>query len=166
MINQTKIFLFSLTFALFSLAIHAQKTENGYNTKNYKKDPIWIQMMNDPDANYYETIKAFREYWKDRVLPKEPFENESVETFEKEVGLEEEGESKKEKEREERKRVKNSMDNKISYAAEVRAFKGWMQDAKHWLRSDGSIITAEERQKIISQQVVELKEIELKNGKK
>ncbi len=44
-------------------------------------------MMDDPQTNYFETLKAFREYYKDRKLPKEPFENEEMEVFEKEVGL-------------------------------------------------------------------------------
>ncbi len=159
-----KIFFLIGILWLFSLHTFAQKSD--YGTKNYKKHAVWIQMMNDPKANYFETIKAFREYWKDRVLPKEPFENESSEAFEKEVGLEKEGASEKEREREEKERQSNAQDGAINYGAEVRAFKGWMQDTKPWLRADGSIISAEERQSIIDKQSKELKAIELQNRKK
>lgn len=164
-----KINILSLTLVvlLFGNTLSkAQESKTKYNSKQYKKQPIWIDMMNDPNANYYETIKAFREYWKKRSLPKEPFESEKMETFEREVGLLKEGESEKEREREEEKRLKRRKSSELSYAAEVRAFKGWMQNVKPWLREDGSIITPEEQQKIIEKQNQELKEIEKKNGKK
>ncbi|MBL0315970.1 MAG: hypothetical protein IPP69_09390 [Flavobacteriales bacterium] len=133
---------------------------------NYEKNPVWIQMMNDTTANFYETVEAFREYFKDRAMPEEPFESEGGDTFEKEIGLEEEREggekSKREIEREQRK----PNPKEPSYAAEVRAFKGWYQDSKLWLREDGSIIGPLERQAIVDRQQQELKAIEKANGKK
>lgn len=65
-------------------------------------------MMDDPKANYYETLKAFRVYWKDRVLPKEPFETEGAESFEREVGLITDKASEEKREREEKKRAKHN----------------------------------------------------------
>ncbi len=143
----------------------AQNTGNTYNPKKYKKEPLWIQMMDDPKANYFETIKAFRIYWKDRVLPKEPFETEGAESFEREVGLIDGKESEKEREREERRRSRSNKKG-VDYSAEVRAFKGWMQGVKPWVREDGSIISEQERQSLIDKQQKELREIEIKNGKK
>lgn len=35
---------------------------------DYASYPYWIDMMQDPEANYYETVKAFEEYWKDREI--------------------------------------------------------------------------------------------------
>jgi hypothetical protein len=48
----------------------------------------------------------------------------------------------------------------------VRAFKGWIQSNKDWLRQDGSIISQLQRQAMITSQQKELKQIENKNGKK
>ncbi|MCC6371034.1 MAG: hypothetical protein IT236_08525 [Bacteroidia bacterium] len=154
---------------LFILSNKIGAQNSNYNSKNYRKEPLWISMMDDPNANYFETLKAFREFWKDRVLPKEPFETEGADTFEKEVGLEKEGESEKERERERerelKKQNKRGDQSTHQYASQVRAFKGWMQTVKPWVRPDGSIISDTERQAIIDKQAKELKELELKNGK-
>ena len=154
---------------LFILSNKFVAQNSNHNSKNYSKEPLWIGMMDDPNANYYETLKAFREFWKDRVLPEEPFEAEGADTFEKEVGLEKEGESEKEREREREREIKKQNkrgdQSTHQYASQVRAFKGWMQTIKPWVRPDGSIISDTERQAIIDKQAKELKELELKNGK-
>jgi len=160
-----KIILPLLFFVFCSSLVLSQNANKKYNSKRFKKEPIWIEMMNDPKANYYETLKAFREYWKHRVLPKEPFETEGAESFEREVGLISDKESEKEREREEKKRAKQKHKGP-DYSAEVRAFKGWMQSVKPWVKEDGTIMSEEERQAIINQQQEELRAIELKNGKK
>lgn len=156
------ILLFSTV--LFFCSAVAQKNTKNYNPKKYKKEPVWIRMMDDPNANYFETIKAFREYYLNRTLPKEPFENEEMEVFEKEVGLISDKESEEKRERRlEKKRTKKTEQD---YSAEVRAFKGWMQGVKPWVRADGSIISVAEQQQMLDKQNQELKELEIKNGKK
>jgi hypothetical protein len=146
----------------------SQMSEKKYKPRQFRKEPIWIEMMNDPNANYYLTIKAFREYWEDRILPEEPFENSELDTFEREVGLE-----KNEKSEEHRKRDFVRKENKIKrkgkpdetllYASQVRAFKGWMKAVKPWVLEDGSILTLEEQQKIIDAQFEERKKVEEQN---
>ena len=118
-------------------------------------------MMYDPNANYYETVKAFRDFWKKRVLPEEPFEDRSADKFEQEVGLNKEKESEREKEQE-----RAVTEETLLYAAQVRAFKGWYYSVKPWVRSDGTIVSKEERQKILDAQRKELEIIENKNEKK
>jgi hypothetical protein len=134
--------------------------QNLSKNKLYKHKPVWIQMMNDPTANYFETIKAFREFWKEKKLPSEAGEEAGMDAFEVEVGLKDANkiESKREKRREER----NNKDAKM-YAYEVKQFKGWVQRVKPWVKPDGTIMTLDEQQKLIDQQRNELKEIELKN---
>lgn len=39
------------------------------------KKPSWVSMLESEDANYYETIKAFKSYWK--TIP-EPIEEENA----------------------------------------------------------------------------------------
>ncbi len=152
-IHPVKRYIVLFIFATVYMQMQAQT----HSKKEYSKKPLWIDMMNDSTANYFETIKAFREFWKGRVLPEEPFENESIDTFEKEVGLKEDNESPRERMREKRKREKYNPKNEINYGAQVRAFKGWMHSVKPWVREDGTIISVYEQQKIINQQQQELK---------
>ncbi len=153
--------LFIILLPFFSATATAQK---GSPKTNYKKNPVWIQMMNDTSANYFETVKAFREYFKERALPKEPFEVEGEDDFEKEVGLEE-NEGKKKSKRELRREARKKNPNEPDYAAEVRAFKGWFYRIKPWVKEDGSITGPKEQQAIIDRQQSELRETEKANGK-
>lgn len=146
------VFLWLITVKGF-----AQQNLGKHSTRYYSKHPVWIEMMNDANANYYETIKAFKAYWKNRELPKEAFES-GTDNFEKEMGLEENEKEEKE--------VKRRSEKGVSYAAEVRAFKGWIQSNQAWVKADGYIMTSQERQDLITRQQQELKGIELKNGKK
>ena len=157
------LWLLATAVFLFTATSQAQTKQNKVN---YKKNPEWIRMMNDPNANYYETVKAFREFFEDRALPKEPGEMEGHDDFEKQVGLEGESGSKSERERERERELKKQNPFEQNYAFEVRAFKGWFYNTKFWVRADGSIIPAKVRQDIVDKQKNELKEIENANGKK
>lgn len=143
----------------------AQNKSNTYSKRQMRKSPVWIVLMNDPTANYYTTLTAFREFWKNRPLPKEPFEEKGAEQFEKEVGLIGENESEEEREREERNASPKKREEANQYAADVRAFKGWLMDIKPWVLADGSIVPPAERQRIIDQQNAQQREQEQKNGK-
>ncbi len=39
--------------------------------QSYHEKPVWINMMEDRNANYYETRKAFYAYWQGREIPAE-----------------------------------------------------------------------------------------------
>ncbi|MDP1622076.1 MAG: PKD domain-containing protein [Bacteroidales bacterium] len=59
-----------LLFAVILLGVMAGKAQNAVNpsandTSNY---PYWIDMMQDPDANFFQTQHAFNIYWKDREI--------------------------------------------------------------------------------------------------
>ncbi len=148
-----------LSFSSFSQA------QNKPRSANSEKAPAWIQMMDDPKANFFETVKAFRNYYKERPLPKEPNEIEGEDDFEKQVGLEEANGKKKSK-RELEREARKSGPNDIVYAAEVRAFRGWFYSIQPWVRADGSILSKEEQQVIIDKQHEELRAVENTNGKK
>jgi len=154
--------LFLMLF--ISVCVNAQ---NKIRRSAYKKHPYWIQMMNDTSVNYFETVKAFREYYKDRALPHEANEVEGEDNFEKLVGLEDEEEhgrkSEREKEREREMRKADPKEQDLS--ADVRAFKGWFYSIQPWVRSYGSIVGPKEQQAIIDAQRNELKAIEKQNGK-
>jgi hypothetical protein len=156
-----KLYLLSTTLMLMALFCNAQKVNTN---KSYRQKAVWIKMMNDTTANYFETVKAFRLYFNDKPLPKEPNEVEGEDAFEKEVGLEENNELKKSKK--EIKREQKKANAKLpNYTAEVRAFKSWFYSIKPWVRANGSIIGPAEQQSIIDKQQAELKAIEKANGK-
>jgi len=146
-----------------------------YSRKEYTNKPMWIQMMNDTSVNYFETVKAFRIYFKRRPLPKEPNEVEGTDRFEIEVGLENEEdgatmedkirERTKEKIRQEDLEARRVNRNEPSYSAEVRAFRGWFYSIKPWVKADGRIIGPKERQAIIDNQRRELSNEERANRK-
>ncbi len=62
--NFTRLALF---FALF---ITINSAQGQAVNQDYKTYPYWIDMMQDPDANFYETQKAFYDYWEGREVEK------------------------------------------------------------------------------------------------
>jgi hypothetical protein len=134
--------------------------KNVSKNKSYRKNPVWIEMMNSPTANYFETIKAFREFWKEKALPTEAGEEAGMDAFEVEIGLKDA--NKNESKREKRREARNNKDAKM-YAFEVKQFRGWYQRVTPWVKPDGTIMSLEEQQQLIDKQRNELKEIETKN---
>jgi len=157
-----KFYLLCAGILLFTCSINAQTR---YKPAEFKNHPVWIKMMNDTSANYFETVKAFRAYFEDRALPKEANEIEGSDSFEKEVGLDVPGNNKKSEKEQEREKKKTGPDDR-NLSAEVRAFKGWFYGIQPWVREDGSLIGPAERQAIIDRQKNELKNTEQLNGKK
>ena len=131
-----------------------------------EQTPTWVRMMNDPGSNYFKTLEEFRKFWEGKALPEEPFEDKEMDVFEREVGLIQDETKHEERERLEemaREKKKQASFETRSYAEEVRAFKGWMQDVKPWVLEDGTIVTQEDQQKLIDKQRNELKLIEQQN---
>ncbi len=62
--NITKVLLF-IAFLLFWGPAFNQEV-----IKDYKSYPYWIEMMQDPNANFFETQKAFYQYWEGKEITK------------------------------------------------------------------------------------------------
>ena len=62
---------FTLTLMFFLLLTgkytSSQTPSSSKDTSDY---PYWIQMMQDPGANYFATVSAFEKYWKNRTITK------------------------------------------------------------------------------------------------
>lgn len=57
---------FACTLSMLSFFSYAQEsTAMPKDTANY---PYWIQMMQDPDADFYQTVRAFNIYWEGREI--------------------------------------------------------------------------------------------------
>ena len=101
---------------------------------NYKKNPHWIQMMDDPNVNYHEAILAFNEFWKDRGEPEEK-----------------EGDTKEEK-RSLLKRLFKSEEKEhaenMEYLIPYKRFNQWKRDVEPFVQPDGSILSKEEQLQI------------------
>jgi hypothetical protein len=104
---------------------------------NYSKHPHWVQMMDDPNVNYYQAKKAFEEFWKDRGEPEEEEKHEH---------------EKEKKERSVFKRLLKS-DERLEeenrgLSIPYRRFKKWLIDMEPYVQPDGSILSMDEQMKI------------------
>jgi len=126
-----------LTLIIISPEMIAQSTSKKLN---YSKHPYWIEMMNDPKANYFETLKAYEQFWQNKKLPLE--EDDIIGQTKKEPAkksfLSKWFKSKEEKEEEEIKK----------YSFDIKKFKHWKLKVMPFVQEDGSILDADERLKL------------------
>jgi hypothetical protein len=126
-----------LTLLIISSDLISQTTSKRIN---YSKHPYWIEMMNDPKANYFETIKAYEQFWQNKKIPleeddiigqtkKEPTKNNFLYKWFK---------SKEEREEEEIKK----------YSFDIKKFKHWKLKVTPFVQEDGTILDADERLKL------------------
>jgi hypothetical protein len=126
-----------LTLQLISSDLISQTTSKRIN---YSKHPYWIEMMNDPKANYFETVKAYEQFWQNKKIPleeddiigqtkKEPTKNNFLSKWFK---------SKEEREEEEIKK----------YSFDIKKFKHWKLKVTPFVQEDGTILDADERLKL------------------
>jgi hypothetical protein len=106
---------------------HLAKQEHTTNDtlSNY---PYWIEMMDNPNVNYYKAVEAFDKYWEHRERPTED-DGEGKDIYGKEK-------SKEEKEKE--------ANRSIQYVYEYKQFLNWQQRNKNLVKPDGSIMSPEE----------------------
>ncbi len=55
-----------LLLVVYFIGLYSLKAQT-YNVKDFKNKPLWIEMMQDPNANFFTTQTAFDTYWKDRI---------------------------------------------------------------------------------------------------
>ena len=121
------------------------------STFDYSKEPVWIKMIDDPNANYYEAIKAYDLYWKDKIKPikEEDILNEKLNEKEKE-----------EYELLEKQIAAMTPAEKNEYDLMVyqcKRFSTWKRESLPFVQEDGHILTIEERQQIYYKQQEEIK---------
>ncbi len=124
--------------------VHAQSI----NTNMEK--PNWVVMMEDPQANYFEAVKAFEKFWDGREEPQEEMEimNEEIT-----------GKEKRAHRREERKlrRMSTSERNRYDYLAyQYKRFKNWQHEVLTYVQENGHILTNEEKLAIYQKQQQEM----------
>ena len=135
-------------------------------SSDHQNNPAWVQMMSDPNVNYYEAVKAFDEYWKHLEMPEE--EDEKMGKLNKYVNNREQ--TKAEYERQQKQKIEAEGANIILTEAEmkelewkremtyqVKRFKDWKRTVKPYVQNDGRILNEEERMKIYEQRQDELR---------
>ena len=150
-----------LIFAFWPQLHYAQPSDTKYDPATYKDKPVWIDMMKDPNANFYETLRAFRSYWEGYEMPEEPEETEQNDHFMRDIGWQ--PDAVKTEDTDIPEPLPERVDiNGNDLLFEVKQFKGWFRNAQPWVQKNGLVMPIEERQQLIDRQRKELKEVELK----
>ncbi len=63
-----KRLIFPIIILLFCSISFAQSTSINFDKGNPSEYPYWIEMMQDPNANFHQTVEVFNEYWEDREI--------------------------------------------------------------------------------------------------
>ena len=124
---------------------------------DYKNNPVWIKMMDDPYVNYYEAIKAFEMYWQGREKPADEEEEmaegkDNFKEMEREIKKEKKKDSKIVLTDEELK--KKNDEQEMRY--QLKRFKQWKREVKPFVQEDGHILSDEERMEIWKKQQQEI----------
>lgn len=118
----------------FTLAV-AQTQSDASKIALYKTSPVWKDMMNDPNANYFEVQRAFELFWEGKELP---LEEDDI------IG--------------EKRKLKNNLINRTFNARELKEqqerealtfdckkYRWWLKKTEPYIHDDGSIMSSEER---------------------
>ena len=109
-----KITMLVLVLGLFQ-NLAAQNTQ--------EKKPDWIQMMNNPEVNYFDAVSNFNGYWKNKEKPEEEaelFAAKDAKTRKRNEGV-------------------------ITYSFEYKKFVLWQRTNLAFVKKDGTLLTREER---------------------
>lgn len=126
--------LLLLFFALCLLAACQAKpkpqaiSETALSKDSLAAYPYWIDMMNNPNAHYQNTVDAFDAYWANREKPAGK-NGEARDIFGVDKSIEEQAKD-------------NS--RPIDFVVEYKQFLRWKQQYKNLVKADGTIMTQDE----------------------
>jgi len=125
-------FLISYGLCAVSASSHAQAVPVKSAAPRHQPSlPSWITMMDDPHVNYYDAVKAFNDYWKDKVTPKGEDEMDEADSTK--------NRSREAEEKEERRRRLTKDDPAVKYVYEYKRFLHWQQEMEPFVQPDGHI---------------------------
>jgi hypothetical protein len=116
---------------------------------DYKTEPVWITMMEDPNVDYNEAVKAFNIYWSDKIEPEEEDELITEGKFTK-------------FELDSAREVRSTwtqiqLNDYMEMKYQFKRFKNWKRVNWPYVQSDGRILSEQERIEIYQQQQKERK---------
>ena len=134
------IFITATLFFCLSISSLAQQ----------KELPSWVAMIDNPNTNYFEAVKTFEAYWKDKFIW-----DEEEEMFERPTNKKEEREEEKKVEQLKRTLKKMTPAERQEYDVlkyHYKRFKNWAFEVKAFVQEDGRILSQEERMAIWEKQ--------------
>lgn len=148
--NITRIIPGILFVIFFSNAVSAQTK---YNEAEFKTNPVWTKMINDPDVNYYQAVKAFNTYWEGKLKPEG--EDDFINEKEKENKAEERERRAFEKKLKKMPAAERQEYDQLKY--HYKRFETWMREVKPFVQEDGSILSEKARMNIWKKQQSEIR---------
>lgn len=124
-----KKYYVGLAFLLLPVLSKAQQTAQ-YTAKDYARTPVWIAMINDTTANYFEVEQAFNTYFQHHELPGD--EDDIIGSHEA-----------REKIPSKRKQKKIQADDRMRM--DVKRYQIWHMRMKPYVQPDGRILYPSER---------------------
>ncbi|MBL0342195.1 MAG: hypothetical protein IPP71_15560 [Bacteroidetes bacterium] len=121
--------------------------------KQWSKEPVWVQMIDDPNTNYFETTAAFDAFWKNRELPVE--EDQILGAPRAERGKVETAAEKRKRIRKERLMEKEEKEAALirhQYAFAVKKYRHWKLLSEPYVQPNGKILSKEEQLQLHQQQ--------------
>lgn len=116
--------------------------------------PDWVAMIDNPTTNYFEAIKSFEAYWKDKIRPID--EAEPKEEKEQESKEEEREHKQLKKQLKKMTAAERQQYDQIQY--HYKRFVTWAEEVRAYVQEDGRILSQQERIDIWNQQQAESKQ--------
>ena len=107
---------------------------------NWRREAVWIKMIDDPNVNYYEAIRVYNEYWKTHKKP--------VEQEDDKAELDRSGE--KPTARPVPTREEKIYEDEMTY--QIKRFETWVREEKPFVQENGRILSQQERVEIWKKQ--------------
>ncbi len=104
-----------------------------YDPKDYAQKSVWMKMMDDPKANFFETEKAYKIYWQHHVKPED--EHDVIAEHAKEEQIPNR-----------KKQRKIEKENHLRMA--IKKYENWHRKMLPYVQADGRILSADERLQI------------------
>jgi len=144
-----KIHYYLLIFLILLLfTFNAKAQLHNDSLADYQNKPLWIDMIDNPDANYFEAIKAYDTYFQYHKKPK----------MEEDSQAEAMGENENEADDDYIKSLSpEALNNYALMKYQVKRFENWINEMKNFVQENGHILTEEERAGIWQKQQQEIK---------
>jgi hypothetical protein len=112
----------------------------GISTSAFAHKPAWARMMNSEHANYFKAVKKYDRYWQKHFTPGEEEEHENAQKLKDESEHDPRPLLVRIFQSEER-----GKENSQKLCVEYKGFKKWKMEMLPYVKSDGSIMTPDER---------------------
>jgi dTDP-4-dehydrorhamnose reductase len=110
--------------------MHSNAQSAKYTEKDYTHNPVWVEMLDDTLANYFEVEKAFNIYFKHNDLPAS--EHDMIGEY-------------KERRKTPSKRQQIKVEQESYLRRQVKKYHRWREKMLPYVQEDGRILTPTER---------------------